>query len=387
MRTIRILFLCLCGWLAAAAAATAQETRHLTDTIPFELAGGKIIIRAKIDNKPVRFIVDTGGRNIMVRDSAEYYGLKVVGQRTVGDANNSNISFPYGSVNNLKIGTFMKWDVTAFMAVPNFNYFKELGVVGALGGESFSKVCVTFDRRAKHLIINYPYRPAGVSRADGLSMDMGEHAYTRVPMQIGGETVDILFDTGMSGFLSVDNRDFETLKDKQVFDIEAEGQGFTSIGITGFAGASANDLHKIDIPEFRVGSKTFTHVGSLAQPRPRTIMGQDLLEYGRVMVDYPRGLFYFFPYDAEPTDMRETTRIWNITIMPVVDHFEVTAVVGDLSLEVGERVWKVAGHDLSGAPLSDTHILELLEAVEGGETVITVGPDAKNLREITVRKI
>ena len=51
-----------------------------------------------------------------------------------------------------------------------------------------------------------------------------------------------------------------------------------------------------------------------------------MLKYGKVVIDYMRNRFYFFPYESGTEDMTGKLKNWNVGILPVKGHFEITAV-------------------------------------------------------------
>jgi hypothetical protein len=382
VKIIKVLF--LCGYLLSSYAVCGQVQRQ-TDTIPFEIVHGKFIIRSTINGKPARLIMDTGGISTLTADTVNHYGGTVSNIGTFADVNNAQLNFGAGAVDNLHIGDLLVWKSANITIVPNNGFFRSLGVVGTVGGEIFQAVCLTIDKRNKQLILSYPYRPKGVSRLDGTPMELGQHKQSKVPMTIGGRKMNVLFDTGMSGFLALGQQDYAGIKSS--VEIRQTGYGFMHVGIGGIKNARHDSLYKVSVPTMIVpGGKEFRHVNTVVLPQTQTIVGQALLEYGKVMLDYPRGLFFFFPYDDEPVDM-DARRIWNIKILPVDEHFEITAILGNCDFQTGEHVWNINGADLAGVELSELFIDEIFASIPGDTAWILVGSDKKKLRKVTIRKI
>lgn len=365
----------------------AQSLEAFADTIPYEIRLGKIIISAEVSGKPTQFILDTGGRNFIVRDSLSVHEVKIQRNEMVSDANSLSSNLPKGSVSSLKIGNYYSTPNASMLVMPNNNFYRQLGVAGALGGEAFAHVVVTFHSKEKYITLSYPYRPKGVSRKDGAPMKMGSNFHAVIPVSIGSSTINTLFDTGMGGFMHIINPDYNSLKDKENITMRAEGAGVFYIGIGGIKNAKQEDVAKLDIAELKVGDKKFTNVGTLSQRRGTSIIGLDLLEYGNVMLDYPRGLFYFFPFDNSITDMGSITKIWDVKVLPIVDHFEVSAVVGHADLEIGERVWNINGTELDKLELSEMAVNDIFDQIKQDTAYILVGKDKQNLRKITIKKI
>jgi predicted aspartyl protease len=362
------------------------QVQRQTDTIPFEIIHGKFIIAATINGKPARLLMDTGGISTLTSDTASHYGATVSNTGTFADVNSARLNFGTGAVDHLHIGDLLVWEAANMTIVPNNGFFRAIGVVGTVGGEIFQAVCLTIDKRNRQLAISYPYRPKGVSRSDGTPMELGQYVQPKVPMTVGGRRINVLFDTGMSGFLTLGQQDYAAIK--PATEMKQTGYGFMHVGIGGIKSARHDSLYRVSVPAMVApGGKEFRNVGTVVLPQSQTIVGQDLLDYGRVMLDFPRGLFYFFPYDSEPVDMENANRIWNVKVLPIGEHFEITATIGPCDVQTGERVWNINGADLAAAEQSELFIEEVFASISGDTAWILVGSDKKKLRKVTIRKI
>ncbi|MDR2448994.1 MAG: hypothetical protein LBD52_03450, partial [Prevotellaceae bacterium] len=77
----------------------------------------------------------------------------------------------------------------------------------------------------------------------------------------------------------------------------------------------------------------------------------------------------------------------NVKILPVGEHFEITAAIGDCDVQTGERVWSINGADLAAAEQSELFIDEIFASISGDTAWILVGSNKKKLRKVTIRKI
>jgi hypothetical protein len=363
------------------------QTQLKHDTIPFDIVMDKFVFRATINGKPVRLILDTGGQNVIVSDSANHYGVNIVANQTIADVGDATMQARLGFVKNLKIGQWMNWEMGKVTVVPNNQFFRDLGIAGIVGGEAFSDVCLSIDKRNRRFMISYPFRPNKIPRSAGTPMKMGGTFHAVAPVTMGNETVNLLFDTGMSGFLSLGTADYEKIS-AHPGNVEKQhtGYGILYVGITGIKGALKDSIYKVRIPNLTLpGGKEFHNVGSLVGQHSMSIAGQQLFDHGIVMLDYPRGLFYFFPHDTLPVDVEAETKVWNAKILPVADHFEVVATIGNTGLAIGDRVWYINDTDLSTQKLSEEVVGILLGEHE--TAAIMTGDDKKTLRKIIITKI
>ncbi|MDR3184373.1 MAG: S8 family serine peptidase [Prevotellaceae bacterium] len=366
--------------------AVREQIQRKTDTIPFEILQGKFIIEATINGKLARLIMDTGGITTLTSDTVNHYGATVSNIGTFADVNKARLNFGTGTVEHLHIGDLLVWKSANVTVVPGNGFFRTLGVAGTVGGDIFQPVCLTIDKRNKQFIITYPYRPKGISRSDGTPMELGEYIQPKVPMTIGGKSINVLFDTGMPDFLALGQQDYAGLKSST--EVQQTGYGFMHVGIGGIKSARPDTLYKVNVPVMTApGGKAFRNVNTMITPNEQTLVGQVLLDYGRVMLDYPRGLFYFFPYDDEPVDMTALNRLWNVRILPIDGHFEVTAAIGDCDFRTGERVWNINGTDLTAAEQSELVIDRIFASISKDTAWMLVGNDRKKSRKVTIRKI
>ncbi|WP_291128640.1 aspartyl protease family protein [Dysgonomonas sp. UBA7698] len=370
----------------AAKAQGSIVSKH--DTVRFELVQNKIIIPATLDGRATRFIIDTGGRNLITGDSAEYHNVEVTARQLISDVNSGSASMFSARAKELQLGPGIHLEAVPMLVAPPNNFFRELGVAGLLGSEAFSKVCLTIDKRAGHIVMSYPYRPRGLPKDDAMDIPPHKHWHPYIPIRIGGQEIHMLFDTGMDGFLNLTGSDFRKLADNPFLSIDNEGYGFLNVGIGGIDAAQPEKIELVRVAGMSFAGKCFENVVATSQKLGgNSIIGIGLLDYGRLVLDYPRAKIYFLPYEAGPTDLGEVTRIWNVKIMPIADHFEITAVFGDLGVELGDRVWAIGEIQLEGAELSELYINRLLGKCTGDICQITVGVDKDNLRVVTIRKL
>jgi hypothetical protein len=223
-------------------------------------------------------------------------------------------------------------------------------------------------------------------------MNMGSMFHAVVPVTIGSEKIEVLFDTGKSGFMALWAKDFERLSAREgnVEKLDA-GYGLLYIGLSGIEGAIRDSVHRVNIPSITIpGGFELKNVGTLVGHHPATIFGQELFDYGVVVLDYPRGMFYFLPYEEGPADVVERTRSWNARILPIVeeDHsvtFRVVMTIGDVDLQIGDRVWSIGGTDISEEEPNEGVVQNLLRGVD--TVILMVGGSKDSLREVIMRMI
>lgn len=374
---------CLLIFLGCGQNLAAQIQNKVCDTIHYEFIKDKIIIPVSVNGVAVKYIVDTGGRTGTVYDAAREMKATAAGYMRISDVNAQGSNFQEAMVQHVTIGHSYKVGSLKTMVLPKNPFFTDLGVVGILGGDAFAQSVVTFDSRSQIMVINYPYRPERLKVTDGIPLldDSEHHAFIHVGL--GEHELRVLFDTGADGFLLYSTDDCNRLSDAS--QTTNRGNGIVAAGITGLG--KPVDIRKVVVPAVSIMGKKFTNVGSTTTVMNGTIIGVDLLQYGKVIIDYMRKRFYFFPFDAGETDMGGAPALWNVSILPRNERFEITTVWESMKdkLSFGDQVVNINGTSLDGCPMSQFAVESIMNAIPGDTGFIIVKKDGKE-RKIEIRK-
>lgn len=358
-----------------------QAVRRVCDTIHYEFIRGKIIIPVTVNGVMVKYIVDTGGKTGTMREVAvEMQAMSTGTSASVSDVNRVGASFQTGILQDVELSPNYKLPRLETMIFPATGFFRELGVAGILGGDAFAQSVITFDAREKIMVINYPYRPGGLKITEGVPMYPGQSHHSIVDVDFGGVSKRVLFDTGATGLLLLSSADYADLRDKVIHTKVAGAVGVNVVGISGVG--QPVEIDKVTIGEMNFLDKRFTDVGSITINMGMSIVGVDMLQHGKVVIDYMRNRFYFFPYDDRVVNAGGAPRTWNVGILPVKGRFEVTTVWDSLKgqLTFGDQVVDINGKSLSGVAQSQLEIEAILDAIEGDSAYIVVLKDGKEKR-------
>lgn len=363
----------------------AQIKNKVCDTIPYEFIQDKIIIPVTVNGIKVKYIVDTGGRTGTMYDAATEMKATAAGYMRISDVNAQGSNYQEAHVQNVSIGNNYKVKLLKTMVLPKSPFFTGLGVVGILGGDAFAQSVVTFDSRSNIMVINYPYRPEGLKVADGIPLkdEMEHHSY--VDIRLGDNDLKVLFDTGAGGFLLYSTEDCNRLADVSGTKITNHGHGIVAAGITGLG--KPVDIKKVNVPSIHIMGKEFTNVGSTTTVMNGTIIGVDLLKYGKVIIDYMRRRFYFLPFEKGKVDMGGAPSLWNVSILPRNERFEITTIWDSMKDKVafGDQVVDINGTSLKDCPMSQMAVEEIMNAIPGETGYIIIKKDNKE-KKIEIRK-
>ena len=385
---MRIVVLLLLGFITSLPVVTIaqQTTRRICDTIHYEYVHDKIIIPVIVNGVKVKYIVDTGGQTGTIRENAvEMKAMSGGTSRGVSDLNGMSLAYEEAVLSNVQLSSNYKLTQMKSMVFPSNGFFRELGVVGILGSDAFAQAVVTFDAREQIMIINYPYRPDRLKLTDGVEMFSGDTHHSIINVNLGGVEKQVLFDTGAEGFLMLTANDFKDIEAAGKGEKTAHGFGINGVGLEGLS--HPVDMNKVNVKEMTVLGKKFTNAGSVISDKSTTLVGVDLLQYGKVVIDYMRNRFYFFPFDSEIADMGGAPKTWNVSILPANERFEITTVWDSMKdvVNFGDQVVDINGTDITKFPMSQSAVDSVMNAIKENVGYIVVLKDGQK-KKIEVRR-
>lgn len=358
--------------------AQQQPAKRICDTIHYEYIRDKIVIPVTVNGVKVKYIVDTGGQTGTDWEHVkEMKGTSMGSFNPIADLNDKQQLYQLAEVRKVQFSPNYTIDKMQTMVFPVMSGFREMGVVGLLGGDAFSQAVITFDARQQIMVISHPYRPNHVRSTEGTEIFPGNAHHSIVDMDFGGIKKRVLFDTGAQGFLFLNAGDFKEMEGKNA-EKKAVGFGINGVGLEGLS--QPTEMAKVNVRELSVLGKKFVNIGSVISDRSSTIVGVELLKYGKVMIDYIRNRFYFFPFEPDAvTEMGGPQKTWNVDILPANAHFEITTVWESIkdAVAFGDQVIDINGTDITSFPMSQLEINKVMEAIEGDTAYIIVLKDGK----------
>ncbi len=366
--------------------AQQQPAKRVCDTIHYEFIQDKIVIPVVVNGVKVKYIVDTGGQTGTDWEHVKAMGGVATGaSNAISDHNDKKQLYQMAKVKNVQLSPNYMLAEMKTMVLPVIGSFKSIGVVGILGGDAFAQSVVTFDAREQIMVINYPYRPDRLKITDGVEMFPGSTHHSIINMNLGGVEKRVLFDTGADGFLLLTADDFKDIEDAGRGEKTAHGFGINGVGLEGLS--KPVEMSKVNVKEVTVLDKKFTNAGSVISDKSTTIVGVDLLEYGKVVIDYMRNRFYFFPFDSEIADLGGAPKTWNVSILPANERFEITTVWDSMKdvVTFGDQVININGTDITGFPMSQPAVDSVMNAIRSDVGYIVVLKDGKK-EKIEIRR-
>lgn len=173
-------------------------------TLPFELLNNHIYVEARVNGQgPLRFLVDTGGANVLTPAAAGALGIAAEGTfeaRGVG-AESQNVGM--AKVAELAVGDVRLSD-QVFFVLPLANMEEVEGVefAGLVGFEVFKRFVVTLDYGGRHLTLTRP--EAFTYKGSGVVVPFTFNGHTpQVEAELDGITGQFTVDTGSRAVLTL----------------------------------------------------------------------------------------------------------------------------------------------------------------------------------------
>jgi len=184
---------------ATASIANAGGVAHIT----FDLVNNHIYANGSIDGKPARFLVDTGGMNLLTPESAKKFGITgegKLGGRGVGD---EQVDVSFGHAKEVRLGDAVLAD-PVFVIMDLGDLWKVEGVEcdGLVGYEMFRRFGVTIDYAGHTLTLAEPKKFTPPAHASVVPFELDD----RIPIVAGsldGKPVRVSVDTGSRASLSM----------------------------------------------------------------------------------------------------------------------------------------------------------------------------------------
>ena len=181
-----------------------------------------------------------------------------------------------------------------------------------------------------------------------------------------------MFDTGVPELLTMNEKDYLLLAQIYAATVVHKGKGTLGAGLEGLA--EPKHLKQVRLDKFTLGGKSFKNPTCLVASDVPTILGAEVLRYGIVTIDYPRGRFYFQPYKQSPVDLSKAAPIWSVSILPARGKFEIATVWEPLidRVDIGDEVIAVNGKDITRLPLSEIAVSDIFDQITSSEATITI---------------
>jgi len=326
--------------------------------IPFELVNNHIYAQGSIDGKPARFLVDTGGMNLLTPASAKKFGLSGEGRlagRGVGD---EVVDVSFAHAGEVRVGgAVLAKPVFAIMDLGKLPQVEGVDSDGLVGYEMFRRFGVTIDYAKHELVLAEPAKFAPPAGAHTVPFELAD----RIPIIAG--TLD-----GIPARISVDTGSRVSLTLHSPF-VREHGllakYGAAAESVVGWGVGGPSRGHPARFGTLRLGDIDIGDVagdlysgdkGAFATPDISANLGGGVLKRFTVAFDYAAKKMYLAPNaDFGKADAFDRSGLW---LLGDGDALEVADVANDSAaaragLKVGDRISAVGGEKVGARPLPE----------------------------------
>lgn len=258
----------------------------------------KIIIKASINGKNYRFILDTGAPTMITRKVFNELNLAILKKISINDANDKKDSLSIVNLNKVVLGDIIFNDVPALIAEDAF-IFDCHQVDGFIGSNMLRNTIIKFLAKDQKLIIT----------DDGIKLSLNKKYASNLfltpsqsspffKLKVKGKdtgSIELLFDTGMEGMFDLSLKHYAVLEKEKIFDELAVSSGLGPFGLFGSGNSTAQYL--LRVPELNINGTIFRNVSIQTTSNSNSRVGVELLKYGTVTLDYKNKKFYFEPFN------------------------------------------------------------------------------------------
>ncbi len=340
-------------------AATARIDNPAGITaISFDLVNNHIYADGRIDGKPARFLVDTGGTNLLTPAAAKKFGLTGEGKlagRGVGD---DAVDLSLAHAGEVRVGD-------AVLAKPVF-YIVDLGDLakvegvpadGLVGYEMFRRFGVEIDYAHRRLVLSDPARFTPPAGATAIAFQLDD----RIPIVTGtldGLPMRMSVDTGSRSSLTL-HAPFA--RDNHLVEkYHAAPEAVMGWGVGGASRSRPARFGTLVIGDVRVdgiaGDMYLGNKGAFTDPNLTGNLGGGVLHRFDVAFDYAKKRMYLAPNaDAGKPDAFDRSGLWLLgdgDAFKVVDVAEGSAAQ-KAGIRNGDRVLAIGGEAIGARALAD----------------------------------
>lgn len=326
---------------------TATEKDYYTE-IAYEFINEKIIIPVEIEGEQYRFLFDTGAPNFITNNLYNRIKTNFIKPILVSDASNKKDSLRIVAIPQVSIGDVPFKNTSAIVTNKHSNFlFDCFKIDGIIGSNLVQRSIVQILPITQTLILTDQKDKLSLDKKNSTKLKL--YFYEKKPfieIQLKGKQKgkdQVLLDTGMKGLYSLSNRNLKVFEKRDIMIKKQTSEGIMG---TGFLGAEKRTkYHRIVIPEIKINNTSFKNVTVETTNSLNSRVGNELLKYGTITIDFKNGKFYYNSF-KKIVDIPVKNHGFNATL---IDHKLVVGIIWDENLKskmnFGDEILEVNGVD------------------------------------------
>lgn len=170
--------------------------------LPIELVGNHVFVAVELAGHGLRFLLDTGGVNLLAATAARRIGLASVGALEARGPGEKTVGSGFARVERLVVGgaVALERQLLRVLDMPGFDDVQGVQVDGVLGVELFKRLVVQIDYAGRSLLLADPATFVAPAAATSLPITFFGH-FPGVAAELDGIGGQFWLDTGNRGGL------------------------------------------------------------------------------------------------------------------------------------------------------------------------------------------
>lgn len=327
--------------------------------IPFDLINNHIYADGRIDGKPVRLLVDTGGVNLLTPAAAKRLGIVGEGQFAAGGVGDQKVDLALAHVQEVRVGdAALEKPVFYVIDLGDLPKVEGTAIDGLVGYEMFRRFGVEIDYAKHRLVLSDPAKFTPPAGAMAVPFQLGD----RIPVVTGtldGLPMRISIDTGSRVSLTL-HAPF--VRDNHLVEkYRAAPEAVMGWGVGGAARGRPARFGTLRIGDVRIdgiaGDMYLGDKGAFTSPDLTANLGGGVLRRFDVAFDYAKKIMYLTPNTdwAGKPDAFDRSGLW---LLGDGDAFKVVDVAADSAalqagMQLNDRVLAIGGEAIARRSLAD----------------------------------
>ena len=355
--------------------------QQVSAIIPYELYGGKMIIKMLVNGEEERLIFDTGaGQSSISAEYAKLHNLPVIDSMRINDVTSTSAMYKLTQIGALTTTDYkIGFNGLRPVIMPEQSAIIDcFNVVGVIGSDMLRGTVCTIDARSKTITLTEgtiaPKEP--LRYAHNFSKDGHLPIFNVV---IGGQELQILMDSGAGEFMALKQKDAEKLRAVGVEKKKKKGRGGKAMGLAGEVDNMESE--QVYLSDMRVGPAKFADIITETSNPPFSLLGMKFMAYAKVVIDYPRKRVYHMPY--EETIVRPEFKEANFGVTVMDNRLKIAHIWSDLEgvIDEGDLITHIDGVEMGAYEFCD--VIKGIPALRGPKPkVLTIKTKAGKTVEV-----
>lgn len=295
------------------------KQKNYYSVMPYESMWGTLaIIKVEVGGKERRFLLDTGAVTSISQELADELKPKVTETNILRDAEGYSEEIITCIIPEIKVGgvLFKKIPAAVIKKAP-FTYCHELD--GIIGSNLLRNSIVRFSHNDKTITLTDQPKKLDLHKKKELSSkifltpDQSSPYIKTFILDSLNADVELMFDSGMTGFFDMALRHFHLFNEHQIFsDSIWEASGSNTHGA--FGKTQDTIKYSFSVKKFVLNEYIFNNLRINTTASNNSRIGMGFLEYGDITLDYKNKRFYFEPYSDEGPDLSYTPNSFSFNV-------------------------------------------------------------------------